>query len=100
MLGLDAAHIRWESCDGPTQLSNGLALCEFHRSAFDRGAITVSEDLTLLVSQEFHGKTNVDRWLLELSGESLIPPSPGSDAPNPDHLRWHREEVFRHPARP
>jgi predicted restriction endonuclease len=36
--GLDAAHVRWFTFDGPDDLDNGLALCALHHKLFDLGA--------------------------------------------------------------
>ena len=54
-LGIEAAHIRWCQCGGPDTTDNGLACCSIHHQAFDRGAITISDDLLILVSSRVHG---------------------------------------------
>ena len=47
-IALDACHIRWQMADGPDELGNGLALCVMHHKLFDRGAFTLSMQLTNL----------------------------------------------------
>ncbi|NEM05465.1 restriction endonuclease [Geodermatophilus normandii] len=46
-VGLEAAHIRWFTVDGPDELDNGLALCSLHHKLFDRGVLGLDDDLTL-----------------------------------------------------
>lgn len=58
--GLDAAHIKWYSHDGPDLVPNGLALCTFHRTAFDRGVLGLEPEsgrYRLLVSNELTGQS-------------------------------------------
>jgi putative restriction endonuclease len=54
-VGVEAAHIRWFAYDGPDSVTNGVALCAFHHKAFDLGAFTVEEDLSVSVSEEVNG---------------------------------------------
>jgi putative restriction endonuclease len=37
-VGLEAAHVRRHSQDGPDEVSNGLALCSLHHTLFDLGS--------------------------------------------------------------
>ena len=58
--GLDAAHIKWYSHDGPDLVPNGLALCTFHRTAFDRGVLGLEPEsgrYRLLVANELTGQS-------------------------------------------
>ena len=50
-LGLEAAHVRWVQSGGPDAVTNGLACCSIHHLAFDRGAIGVSDNATVMVFQ-------------------------------------------------
>jgi putative restriction endonuclease len=98
-LGIEAAHIKWHAAGGPDLAANGLAMCVLHHVALDRGAITLSDDLRILVSQEVHGGPHVDEWLVEFAGRPARPPLAGEPPPAPDYLAWHRREVFREPPR-
>ncbi len=42
-VGLEAAHIKWKQYGGPCTVTNGLALCSVHHSAFDIGVIGIDE---------------------------------------------------------
>lgn len=99
-LGLEAAHVRWHTHDGPDREDNGLALCSFHHRILDSGAISLDEDRRLLVSQEVHGGGEVDRLILDHHGHPLRGPLSGAPPVATEHAAWHRQEVFRRPARP
>lgn len=98
-LGLDAAHIMWHQAGGPDTPANGLACCSLHHRAFDRGAIGVAEDLTVLVSSRLYGTVRCQEYFTSLAGRPIETPSRRDALPNPEFLRWHRKEVFRDPPR-
>ncbi|MGY1737010.1 phosphorothioated DNA-binding restriction endonuclease [Geodermatophilus sp. SYSU D00684] len=92
-VGLEAAHIRWFTVDGPDELDNGLALCSLHHKLFDRGVLGLDDDLTLVVSQRFSARTPHGRAVYDLHGRRLQP-RPGTPSPAARHVVWHREQVF------
>ena len=98
-LAIEAAHMRWHAAGGDDTADNGLCLCTFHHKAFDRGAIGLSEDYRVLVSQHVRGGQGVDQWLFQYVAAPIGPPQYGEEAPSPSNLAWHRREVFREPAR-
>ncbi|MFP4303687.1 MAG: HNH endonuclease [Rhodosalinus sp.] len=90
---VQAAHIRPVENRGSDSVRNGLALSGTVHWMFDRGLITVAEDCeTILVS---HNKVpgDVVRRLLAPGGKLVRPDDP-RNAPHPENLRWHRENVF------
>lgn len=93
-VGIEAAHIRWFTFDGPDELDNGLALCSLHHKLLDRGALGLSEDGTVVVSTRFSAVTDIGRMVYELHGLPLRP-RPGTRLPAPQHVQWHRSEVFK-----
>ena len=95
VLGLEAAHIQWRNNGGPDEVPNGLALCAIHRKALARGAISLDDELSVLVSPEVHGYDEVDTQFFEFEGKPIRPPRKDRDAPKPEFLAWHRREVFR-----
>lgn len=99
LLGLEAAHVKWWAFSGPDDVSNGVALCSFHHVALDAGALSLSDDLTILVSAEVNGQTMVDELLRSFASRRMRPPQASYPAPSPEFLAWHRKEVFRNPAR-
>lgn len=94
-LALEAAHIRWCQFGGPDTTDNGLACCSIHHQAFDRGAITISDQLKILVSSRLHGAGRLDDLFLALHGLPLSVPSRKEAEPKRGFLEWHRAEVFR-----
>lgn len=98
-LALEAAHVKWHAAGGPDSLDNGVALCSFHHVAFDRGAITIDDEMCIQVSQHVVGHSEVELLLLRFVGAALRPPQAGTPTLHPSYLDWHRGEVFRKPAR-
>lgn len=94
-LGLEAAHIRWFQFGGPDATDNGLACCSIHHQAFDRGAITISDQLKILVSSRVHGSGRLEDLFVKLHDLPLPAPAVRTAVPNRDFLAWHRTEVFR-----
>ena len=90
---VQAAHIRPVERQGSDSVRNGLALSGTLHWMFDRGLISVAEDLeTILVSRNKVPGDVVDR-LLAPDGK-LRPPEDPRNRPHPENLRWHRENVF------
>ncbi len=98
-LGLEAAHIRWFQSGGPDTIDNGLACCSIHYQAFDRGAVTLSDELQILVSSRLHGGAGLDDLFLALHRRPLRAPNRREARPKPAFLRWHRRQVFKAEAR-
>ena len=93
-VGLEAAHVRWFTYDGPDSLDNGVALCALHHKLFDRGALGLTEDYRIVVSDQFTARTEAGRRVYELADRALRP-RPGTRLPAPEHLRWHATQVFK-----
>lgn len=98
-LGLDAAHVRWHAAGGPDDASNGIALCSYHHVALDRGALGISTDLKIQVSQDAVGTEEVQHVLHRFSGAPLRRPLAGATTLHEDFVNWHATYVFRAPAR-
>jgi len=98
-LGLEAAHIKWHQAHGPDTVENGLSLCSLHHKLFDRGAIGLSNEHVLLVSESVHGTEGMANWLLTHHGQPIRKPQRPDYLPASDFVGWHRKEVFRSPPR-
>ena len=95
-MGIEAAHIKWHAYGGPDSVDNGLALCSLHHVAFDYGAISLSENLRVLVSQDLRGQADMVReGLLAFRGQPLRLPNGESNEPQHDYTKWHRSHVFK-----
>lgn len=91
---VEAAHIRPVEHNGPDTLSNGIALSGTVHWMFDRGLISLSEDLDILVSRQVNDAQSV--WsLMNPERRARLPVIAGA-RPNPVFTRWHRENCFKH----
>ncbi len=92
--GIDAAHVRWFTFDGPDELDNGLALCSLHHKLFDLGVLGLDLEIQVQVSAAFSARTSAGRAVYDLHGLPLRP-RPGTLVPAARHVEWHRHEVFK-----
>lgn len=90
---VDAAHIRPVEQNGPDIVSNGLALSGTAHWMFDRGLISLSDSLEILVSSRVNDHEGV-RALINKSGHAH-PPDRYLERPHPHFLAWHREHCFK-----
>ncbi|MFL6836367.1 MAG: HNH endonuclease [Bradyrhizobium sp.] len=88
-----AAHIQPVEASGPDIVSNGIALSGTAHWMFDRGLISLADDLEILISRQ----TNDPQGVLSIINKSgrALPPRRISDRPHPHFLKWHREHCFK-----
>jgi putative restriction endonuclease len=94
-VGLDAAHIRWHSQDGPDELDNALALCALHHRLFDLGVLGLTAERSVRVSERYGADGSAGRAVGELAGRPLALPSAGAAPPAGAFIAWHGTEVFK-----
>lgn len=91
---VEAAHIKPVEHDGPDDIRNGIALSGTAHWMFDRGLISLADNLQILVSRQVNDVDSV--WkLLNASGMATAPSNP-AHRPHPAYLTWHRERCFKH----
>ena len=76
--------------------ANGLCLNALHDKAFDRGLISISDDLRVMVSPAVHRyarSAEVRSRLLDFEGAQLR--RPDRFAPDAEFLAWHRKHRFQ-----
>ena len=88
-----AAHVRPVEKNGPDIVSNGIALSGTAHWMFDRGLISMADDLEILISRQTNDPDSI-RSILNKSGRALSP-TRVSDRPHPHFLRWHRDNCFK-----
>ncbi|MET4327453.1 putative restriction endonuclease [Bradyrhizobium sp. i1.15.2] len=88
-----AAHIRPVEANGPDIVSNGIALSGTAHWMFDRGLISLADDLEILISRQTNDRESV-RSVVNKTGHALEPRRP-LDRPHPHFLKWHREHCFK-----
>lgn len=94
---LNASHIIPWSIDEKRRADpcNGLSLCAFHDRAFDRGLMTVDEDLRVVLSSQVRVQEPPELHrvgFLEIEGEKLA--SPDKFSPDQSALSYHRDNIF------
>jgi putative restriction endonuclease len=90
---VQAAHIKPVEASGPDIITNGLALSGTAHWMFDRGLISLSDELEVLVSRQVNDADSV--WgLVNRSRRAVVPASPAL-RPHPSYLAWHREVCFK-----
>lgn len=90
---VEAAHIVPVAARGPDTVRNGLALSGTVHLMFDRGLVSVEEDLTLLIAKDSVASDIAAR--LFMPDRKLILPAYSSKAPHPTYLKWHRDSCFK-----
>jgi len=82
-VGLEAAHVRWHSQDGPDEVNNGLALCSLHHALFDLGVLGLTPNLRIQVSQSYVTRSQAGRTVDALHDQPLTAPRPGRPGIDP-----------------
>lgn len=90
---VDAAHIRPVEANGPDILTNGIALSGTAHWMFDRGLISLSDDLDIMISRQANDPDSI-RGLVNKTGRAIVP-SRSFERPHPHFLQWHRENCFK-----
>ncbi|OPX89010.1 MAG: hypothetical protein A4E52_01126 [Pelotomaculum sp. PtaB.Bin013] len=92
---LEAAHIKPYSQEGPHRTSNGLLLRKDLHALFDRGYITIDENLYIEVSKRIKEDYGNGREYYTYHGKKLTAlPDRINERPDPQFLRWHNKNVF------
>ena len=90
---VDVAHIRPVQANGPDLINNGIALSGTAHWMFDRGLISLSDDLEILISHYVNDYSSVKDFVNK-SGFANAPLR-SHDRPHPRFLAWHRENCFK-----
>ena len=94
-VGLEAAHIKWHSAEGPDIPQNGMALCSLHHKLFDRGLFTLSDQLAIKVSEQATPTApGFEEWLGRFDGRDIYSPSEPY-LPDEAYVQWHTAQVFK-----
>ena len=96
-VGLEAAHIKWHQHGGPDTEDNGLALCATHHKLLDSGALTLSEDYRIILSDWIYDPDRENSFIREYQKREIKLPRNNRHSPSMDYIRWHRKEVFKEP---
>ena len=98
-VALEAAHIKWHQAGGPDEERNGLALCTLHHKLFDRGVFTLSNSMSVIVSEAANGTRGFQEWVVTYHGQGIRPPQRPVYYPDENSVACHVREVFQGPGR-
>jgi putative restriction endonuclease len=92
---LEAAHIQPFAENGPHVVANGLLLRSDLHTLFDRGYITVTDQLRVEVSPRIKEEFSNGRAYYQHHGKPLaVTPGSAGERPSTAFLRWHNEHCF------
>ena len=86
---VEAAHIKSVESNGPDIVSNGIALSGTAHWMFDRGLLSLDNDLRFLISPKVNDRDGVAA-LLNKVGKAMVPQRL-AERPRPEFLAWHRK---------
>jgi putative restriction endonuclease len=95
LLGIDACHVKPIQHFGADHIANGIALCKLHHWALDRGAISFSDEMTLLISSKLNGNKLTENFTMH-HGQEIHQPRKGEWALEQDNIRYHKSFIFVH----
>lgn len=92
---LEAAYIKPYSQEGPHSTSNGMLLRKDLHTLFDRGYLTIDENLHIEVSKRIKEDYGNGKEYYAFHGKKLVEvPNSIQEKPSTQFLRWHNENVF------
>ncbi|MBD2751423.1 HNH endonuclease [Spirosoma validum] len=92
---VEACHIVPISVAGDDKVTNGIALCPNLHTAFDRGMISVDEQLRVVVSPSLADNVASPYNLKQFQGQPLRLPFGEMHYPKIESFRWHMRERFK-----
>jgi len=94
-VGIEAAHVRWHSQDGPDEVANALALCALHHALLDLGVVGITAEWRVCVSPLYVARSDAGRAVDALAGQPLLASRPGQPPVDLVHVTWHQIQVFK-----
>jgi len=73
--------------------SNGICLCSLHDKAFDKGFISLTNDLKIIITEIKLDDLQLVNELKKINGKKIFKPK--IHAPEKEFLEYHREAIFR-----
>lgn len=90
---VEAAHIKPVSENGPDIVQNGIALSGTVHWMFDRGLISLSDDMDIMVSRHVNNADQI--WAMVNETRKAKVPEAAALRPHPRYLEWHRTGPFK-----
>jgi putative restriction endonuclease len=93
LIGIDACHVKPIQHLGEDHIRNGIALCKIHHWAFDRGAISISNEMNLLISKKLNGNRLHDYFTVFESTPVFVPRIK-EFALDTENIAYHTKYIF------
>jgi putative restriction endonuclease len=93
LIGIDACHIKPLQHFGEDNINNGIALCKIHHWAMDRGAISISQDMSLMVSKKLNGN-KLFEFFTSFENVSLFVPRDVTSSISSVNTEYHNKYIF------
>jgi putative restriction endonuclease len=93
LIGIDACHVKPIQHFGDDNISNGIALCKVHHWALDRGAISISKEMNLLVSKKLNGNGLFD-YFTSFEDIPIFIPRKKEYALSTKNIDYHANYIF------
>jgi putative restriction endonuclease len=93
LVGIDACHLKPIQHFGDDNISNGIALCKIHHWAIDRGAISISNEMVLMVSKKLNGN-KLFEYFTSFENQSVFIPRHKALGLNKKNIVYHNNYIF------
>ena len=93
LVGIDACHLKPIQHFGDDHINNGIALCKIHHWAIDRGAISISHEMSLMVSKKLNGN-KLFEYFTTFENQSVFIPRDKFLALNEKNIAYHNRYIF------
>jgi putative restriction endonuclease len=93
LIGIDACHVWPIQHNGDDDVSNGVALCKIHHWALDRGAISISSNLSLQVSKKLNGNRLSD-YFTDYEHTQIFIPRRTEAVLSAKNVEYHYKYIF------
>lgn len=92
---IEAAHIVPFSISRDDKVTNGLALCPNLHTAFDKGLLSLDDELKIMVSPVIMENAENPYSLSKLKSRKIFLPFGDKSQPDIENIRWHRKNIFK-----
>ena len=93
LIGIDACHVKPIQHMGDDKVTNGIALCKIHHWALDRGAISISPEMSLMVSKKLNGNKLFEYFTGFENTPVFTPRHKGSEL-DQNNIEYHATYIF------
>jgi putative restriction endonuclease len=93
LIGIDACHVKPIQHFGDDNINNGIALCKIHHWALDRGAISISQEMSLLISKKLNGN-KLHEYFTSFENVDLFVPRDATLELSKSNLEYHTKYIF------